>query len=148
MVSSSYASCRRQLMSSVWSGCLLLSQPEAIWIGGYSSRTVAERTPHGGPSPFYPRSWNAPLTSRVHNPGYSLLSSMDGADRVEEAVAAHLCPAATANWRVRNRASLSSKPCHRKLHWQGILHKWPSSFSTACDGDPPGLSGQAAEVSG
>ncbi len=40
-------------------------------------------------SPFFPevhdkikKSWNAPLTSRVHNPGSSLLSSVDGADQV------------------------------------------------------------------
>ncbi|RXN07830.1 mitogen-activated kinase kinase kinase kinase 4-like protein [Labeo rohita] len=39
------------------------------------------------PGPFFPevhdeiaKSWNAPLTSRVHNPGSSLLSSVDGAD--------------------------------------------------------------------
>lgn len=64
-------------------------------------------------------SWNMPLTSRAHNPRYSLLSLMDCADRVEEAVAAHLCPAATANWRVRNRASLSSKPCHATANFTG-----------------------------
>ncbi len=39
------------------------------------------------PGPFFPemhdeikKSWNMPLTSRVHNPGSSLLSSVDGAD--------------------------------------------------------------------
>ncbi len=73
------------------------------------------------------KSWNAPLTSQVHNPGSSLLSSVDGADQVgyvklppvEEAVAAHLCPSATANWRVRNHASLPSKPCRATANLAG-----------------------------
>ncbi len=86
------------------------------------------------PGPFFPevhdeikKLWNAPLTSRVHNPGSSLLSSVDGADQVgyvklppvEEAVAAHLCPSAAANWRVRNNASLPSKPCRATANLAG-----------------------------
>lgn len=38
---------------------------------------------------------------------------------MEEAVAAHLCPAATVNWRVRNRGSFSSKPCHATANFTG-----------------------------
>ncbi|KAL0152042.1 hypothetical protein M9458_052646, partial [Cirrhinus mrigala] len=65
--------------------------------------------------------------NRVHNPGSSLLSSVDGADRagyaklppVEEAVAAHLCPAAATNWRVRNNASLPFKPCRATANFAG-----------------------------
>ncbi|KAI2647602.1 ORF V: Enzymatic polyprotein [Labeo rohita] len=92
------------------------------------------------PGPFFPevhdeiaKSWNVLLTSRVHNPGSFLLSSVDGADRagyaklppVEEAVAAHLCPAAATNWRVRNNASLPSKPCRATANFAG------KAFSTA-----------------
>ncbi len=77
------------------------------------------------PGPFFPemhdeikKSWNMPLTSRVHNPGSSPpvfcgRSWQLGYAKlppVEEAVAAHLCPSATANWRVGNNASLPSKP--------------------------------------
>ncbi len=43
------------VMSLVWSGHLLLSQPEAVWMSGTSSRTAAKRTPSGGPTPFFPR---------------------------------------------------------------------------------------------
>ncbi len=95
----------------------------------YLQLIVAERTP------LFPevhdeikKLWNAlPLTSRVHNPGSSLLSSVDGADQVgyvklppvEEAVVAHLCPSAAVNWRVRNNASLPSKPCRANANLAG-----------------------------
>ncbi len=114
VMSSSQASCPRQLMSSVWSGRLLPRRPEAIWTSGTASRIVAARRP----GPFFPEVHDE--IKSVHNPGSSLLSSVDGADQVgyvklpppvEEAVAAHLCPSAAANWRVRNNASLPSKPC-------------------------------------
>ncbi|KAL0172936.1 hypothetical protein M9458_033247, partial [Cirrhinus mrigala] len=81
------------------------------------------------PGPFFPevhneiaKSWNV-----ASEPGSSLLSSVDGADRagyaklppVEEAVAAHLCSAAVTNWRVRNNASLPSKPCRATANFAG-----------------------------
>ncbi len=121
------------------------------------------------PGPFFPevhdeikKSWNAPLTSRVHNPGSSLLSSVDGADQVgyvklppvEEAVAAHLCPSATANWRVRNKASLTSKLCRTTanladmafsvagqaasaLHVMAILQVYQAKLLKSLDEDGP-----------
>ncbi len=38
---------------------------------------------------------------------------------MDEAVAAHLCPSAAANWRVRNNASLPSKPCRATANLAG-----------------------------
>ncbi len=49
------ASCPRQWMSSVWSGRLLPSRPEAVWTSGTSSRIAAEKTPRGDQAPFSPR---------------------------------------------------------------------------------------------
>ncbi len=61
------------------SGRLLPSRPEA----DRGRKDAPQR-----PGPFFPemhdeikKSWNMPLTSRVHNPGSSLLSSVDGADK-------------------------------------------------------------------
>ncbi len=73
---------------------------------------------------------------------------------VEEAVAAHLCPSAAANWRVRNNASLPSKPCRATenlagkafyaagqtasaLHVMAILQVYQAKLLKALDEDGP-----------
>ncbi len=83
----------------------------------------APHPPAAGPLPV--RFMTAVL--QVHNPGSSLLSSVDGADQVgyvklphvEEAVASHFCPSTAANWRVRNNGSLPSKPCRATANLAG-----------------------------
>ncbi len=75
-------------MSSVLSGRLLPSRPEAVCTSGSLQSDRGRKDAPRRPSPFFPemhdeikKSWNMPLTSRVHNPRSSLMSSLDGADK-------------------------------------------------------------------